>query len=95
MANTIDLYNKRTILRALEQMKPPRTFLLNTFFNFSNPQMHTTDAIDIDHCDHIAEALNNAGIKSAVLHSRSGTVRSIILNKFRAGDYQAVVSVAI
>jgi hypothetical protein len=51
MANTIDLYNKRTMLRALEQMKPPRTFLLNTFFNFANPKMHTTDAIDIDMYD--------------------------------------------
>ncbi len=45
---TVDLYKRRNMIRALEQMKPPKTFLLNTFFNFSSPTEHTTDAIDID-----------------------------------------------
>lgn len=52
-------------------------------------------AIDIDHAEHITESLNNAGIKTAVLHSKLKVGRNIILDKFRAGKYQAVVSVAM
>ena len=48
MSNTVDLYKRRNMIRALAQMKPPKTFLLNTFFNFANPTLHNTDAIDID-----------------------------------------------
>jgi len=52
-------------------------------------------AIDIEHCEHIAETLNEMGIKTAVLHSKLKTSRDFVLDKFRAGEYQAVVSVAM
>jgi len=48
MAGTVDLYKRRTMIRALEQMKLPKTFLLNTFFNFASAQIHDTENIDID-----------------------------------------------
>lgn len=52
-------------------------------------------AIDIDHCEHIAEKLNEAGIKTAVVHSKTGVNRSVIISKFKDDHYQAVVSVAM
>jgi len=52
-------------------------------------------AIDIDHCEHVSETLNNAGIKSIALHSKTEGGRGQILNKFRDGEYQAIVSVAM
>ena len=51
-------------------------------------------AIDIDHCEHIAEKLNEAGIKTKAVHSKSKISKQIVLDKFRAGEYQCLVSVA-
>jgi len=42
----IDLFDTRTMLRALEQMKPVRTFLLDTFFK--TVETSTTKNVDID-----------------------------------------------
>lgn len=42
----LDLFETRTMLESLEQMKPPRTFLLDTFFSTVN--VSTTKHIDID-----------------------------------------------
>lgn len=36
MANTMDIYKTRTMLKALEEMPPARTFLMDTFFNETN-----------------------------------------------------------
>lgn len=44
----MDLFNTRTMLDAVEQMKLPRTFLLRTFFNGANPRTFATKAVDID-----------------------------------------------
>jgi hypothetical protein len=45
----IDLYNTRTMLRMLQQLKTARTFILDTFF--TKVPAHTTEAIDIDIID--------------------------------------------
>jgi len=42
-----DLFNSRTMIQALEQAKPPRTFFLDTFFS-SAPRTFDTEAVDID-----------------------------------------------
>jgi len=42
-----DLFNSRTMIAALTQAKPPRTFLLNTFFNVT-PRTFDTESVDID-----------------------------------------------
>ncbi len=42
----IDLFDRRTMLRALEQSNPPKTFLLDTFF--PTIQQSDTDTVDID-----------------------------------------------
>jgi hypothetical protein len=42
----LDLFETRTMLEALEQLKPARTFLLDTFF--PTVKMHDTKHIDID-----------------------------------------------
>jgi hypothetical protein len=45
-SNTIDLYDPRVMLQALEQKPPVRTFLLDTFFK--NTRMSTETKIDLD-----------------------------------------------
>jgi hypothetical protein len=42
-----DLFDSRTMMAAMEQAKPPRTFLLNTFFGGA-PRTFDTEAVDID-----------------------------------------------
>lgn len=44
--STIDLFETRTLLRALEQMKPAKTFLLDTFF--SSQETSNSEHVDID-----------------------------------------------
>jgi hypothetical protein len=46
MAPTLDLFETRTMLAALEQMLPPKTFLRDTFF--SNVETSNTEYVDID-----------------------------------------------
>ena len=47
MPNTVDLYETRTMLEMLEERKPVRTFILDTFFN-RPPRTFETEAVDID-----------------------------------------------
>jgi len=42
----IDMFDTRTMLRAIEQIKTPRTFLRDTIFN--DVETHTTKYVDID-----------------------------------------------
>ncbi|HEJ5828901.1 TPA: major capsid protein [Pseudomonas aeruginosa] len=44
----MDLFDTRTMLDAVEQMKPARRFLLDTFFNGANPRTFATKTVDID-----------------------------------------------
>lgn len=50
-------------------------------------------AIDIEHCEHIAEQLQQAGIIAVAVHSRMNVDRQLILDMFKAGNIQAIVSV--
>lgn len=42
----VDMFETRTMMQALEEMKPPRTFLLDSFFR--NSQTFGTEAVDVD-----------------------------------------------
>lgn len=46
MANTIEIYQTRTMMAAIEKMKPVRTFFRDTFFSFV--ETHVTENIDVD-----------------------------------------------
>lgn len=50
-------------------------------------------AIDIDHAEHIAEQLRQAGILAAAVHSRLKEDRDPLLYHFKRGDIQALVNV--
>lgn len=52
-------------------------------------------AIDIDHAEHVADKLNEAGIKTGVVHSKVKGDRKIIIDMFNNDGYQALVSVAV
>lgn len=52
-------------------------------------------AIDIEHCENIAEELNSAGIKADFVHSKMKKKRKKVINDFRKGRFQALVSVAV
>ncbi|MDP9557152.1 UNVERIFIED_ORG: hypothetical protein J2W65_002793 [Pseudomonas parafulva] len=43
-----DIFDTLTMLEAVEQMSPPRRFLLNTFFNGGMPETFGTEAVTID-----------------------------------------------
>jgi len=46
---TVNLYETRTMMRVLRQMKPARSFFRNTFFGpFGTGQLFQTEHIDID-----------------------------------------------
>lgn len=46
--STVNLYDKRNMIAALDQTFVAKSFLLSVFFNFANPITHDTDKIDID-----------------------------------------------
>ena len=50
-------------------------------------------AIDIEHCEHIAAELNKAGIVAVAVHSKLDFDRQHLLDLFKAGHVQAIVSV--
>jgi DNA repair protein RadD len=53
-------------------------------------------AIDIAHCEHICQKLNEVGIKSRTVHSKTGLDRKPIIEDFRKTDnYKVLVSVAM
>ena len=53
-------------------------------------------AIDIEHCEHVSDILNKAGIKSRTVHSKTGIDRKSVIKNFReTDDYQALVSVGM
>jgi len=51
--------------------------------------------IDIEHAEHVAEALNNRGIATACIHSKMGEDRTQQINGFRGDKYRAIVNVDI
>lgn len=50
-------------------------------------------AIDIEHCEHIAAELNKAGMTAVAVHSKLDFDRKHLLDLFKAGHVQVVVSV--
>ncbi len=46
MANVIEIYQTRTMMAAIEKMKPVRTFFRDTFFSFVDTQV--TESVDVD-----------------------------------------------
>jgi DNA repair protein RadD len=53
-------------------------------------------AIDIEHCKNVSDILNEAGIRSRPVHSKTGVDRKEVIKNFReTDDYQALVSVAM
>lgn len=50
-------------------------------------------AIDIEHCEHIAEALMQVGIPAAAVHSKLPIDRAELLDLFMSGALQALVAV--
>jgi len=46
MSNTINIYDTRTMMAAIEKMKPARTFFRDTFFN--RVETYPTEMIDVD-----------------------------------------------
>lgn len=52
-------------------------------------------AIDIKHAEHIAEALTERGIKTGCVHSKMEGDRDIEINRFKSGEYRALVNVDI
>ncbi len=52
-------------------------------------------AIDINHAEHIKLMLNEKGIKTDTVHSKMTGDREQVINNFKNGDLQALVSVAV
>ncbi len=52
-------------------------------------------AIDIEHAEHITEELKSNGINAACVHSKMTGDRGLIIQSFKDGAYQCLVSVAV
>jgi len=52
-------------------------------------------AIDIKHAEHLANELNGEGIKTGVVHSKMEGDRAKVIQDFKDGGYQCLVSVAV
>ena len=52
-------------------------------------------AIDIDHAEHIAEALIRSGIPTGIVHSRMDFDRDKMIRDFKDGVYKAIVNVNV
>lgn len=52
-------------------------------------------AIDIDHAEHIAEALIRTGIPTGVIHSKMDFDRDKVISDFKRGIYRAIVNVNV
>jgi len=52
-------------------------------------------AIDIKHAEHIAQQLNECGIKTCCVHSKMKKDRAQIIQDFKTGAYQALVNVSV
>jgi DNA repair protein RadD len=52
-------------------------------------------AIDIDHAEHITSALIEKGVDAGVVHSKMDGDRDTVVEKFRNGEYRAIVNVDI
>lgn len=52
-------------------------------------------AINIEHCEQITKQLNILGVKASFVHSRMKENREDVINDFKEGKYQALVSVAV
>lgn len=52
-------------------------------------------AIDIDHAEHIAEALIRSGISTGVIHSKMDFDRDKVISDFKRGFYRAIVNVNV
>lgn len=52
-------------------------------------------AIDINHAEHITEALLRKGVMSNVVHSRMGDSRKRVIDDYKSGKYRALVNVNV
>ncbi len=80
MAPTIDLFNQREMVRALEQVKPPATFLLDLFFR--EEDFHDTDTVDIDfrvETRRMARFVGSQDMESTVVKKTPFETRSVKL----------------
>lgn len=52
-------------------------------------------AIDINHAEHITEALLRRGVAANVVHSKMGDNRERVIHEYKAGKYRAIVNVNV
>jgi DNA repair protein RadD len=52
-------------------------------------------AIDINHAEHIAEALIRSGIPANVVHSKMEQNRDVVIRDYKSGKYRCLVNVGI
>jgi DNA repair protein RadD len=68
--------------------------IIPQLLQFRNSHKHwLIFAIDIDHCEHIADQLNKAGIIAAAVHSKLDIDRRHLLDLFLGGRIQALIAV--
>ena len=52
-------------------------------------------AIDIQHAQHVSDAMNACGVKTALLHSKMREDRDMLIRRFRDGEYRCLVNINI
>jgi DNA repair protein RadD len=92
---TADDYNVKDLARAHDREHITRAAIKDAVVHGKGYKKWLVFAIDIDHADNVAKALNRNGVRAASLHSRSLTDPDKIIEAFRSGPLTALVSVGM
>lgn len=88
-------YNIKDLAKTHDKDEITKAAIKDALYYGKNYKKWLVFAIDIDHCNHIAKYLNQSGIRAMVLHSRMDLDRKKVINNFKAGNFQALVSVGM
>lgn len=86
-------YSKSDLSKRLDH-KHITEAIVSELIKFKDKRAHwLVFAIDIEHCEHIAETLTKHGILAAAVHSKLDIDRKDLLDLYKGGHIQALVSV--
>lgn len=88
-------YNVKDLARTHDKNSITQRAVDNILHYAKNYKKWLVFAIDIDHADHIAEALVKNGIPAKSLHSRSEVDRRDVIKEFKDQKFRALVSVGM
>lgn len=88
-------YNTKQLVAKLDKESITNSIIKELLQHKETRKHWLVFAIDIKHAEHITQALIDCGITAACLHSEMSVNRGDIVSLFKAGGFQALVSVGM